>query len=255
MSNAPSVQTNKIEAALIGNDLSRLSDSERLSYYKQVCDSVGLNYLTNPFLYIILNGKLRLYATKDAAEQLRKIHRVSIQIVSKEIIGDAYVVHVKGKDKDGTEDEATGIVPISDIKGEALANAMLKAETKAKRRVTLSICGLGMLDENELSSIAKEDIKQVHNPQIANPLKEVTAPADIPEVFNDEDLGEYVCQVGKKYRGVKLKDIDMFELDNYLKWLKDSAEKSGKSLGGFQEFYDNAIAYLCSLESNNETID
>ena len=30
---------------------------------------------------------------------------------------------------------------------------MMKAETKAKRRVTLSICGLGMLDETEVETI------------------------------------------------------------------------------------------------------
>ncbi len=34
-----------------------------------------------------------------------------------------------------------------------LANAMMKAETKAKRRVTLSICGLGMLDETEMATV------------------------------------------------------------------------------------------------------
>jgi len=30
---------------------------------------------------------------------------------------------------------------------------MMKAETKAKRRVTLAICGLGFLDESEVDSI------------------------------------------------------------------------------------------------------
>ena len=30
---------------------------------------------------------------------------------------------------------------------------MMKAETKAKRRATLSICGLGLLDETEVSTI------------------------------------------------------------------------------------------------------
>jgi hypothetical protein len=30
---------------------------------------------------------------------------------------------------------------------------MMKAVTKAKRRVTLSICGLGMLDETEVDSV------------------------------------------------------------------------------------------------------
>jgi hypothetical protein len=34
-----------------------------------------------------------------------------------------------------------------------LANALMKAETKAKRRVTLSIAGLGWLDETELETI------------------------------------------------------------------------------------------------------
>ena len=39
------------------------------------------------------------------------------------------------------------------LKGEAKANAVMKAETKAKRRVTLSICGMGWVDESEIDSI------------------------------------------------------------------------------------------------------
>ncbi len=44
-------------------------------------------------------------------------------------------------------------MPIEGLKGEARANAIMKCVTKAKRRVTLSICGLGMLDETEVDSI------------------------------------------------------------------------------------------------------
>ena len=51
------------------------------------------------------------------------------------------------------EDESTGAVTVGDLKGDALANALMKAETKAKRRVTLSIAGLGWLDETELDPI------------------------------------------------------------------------------------------------------
>jgi len=38
-------------------------------------------------------------------------------------------------------------------KAKEVANAIMKAITKAKRRVTLSICGLGMLDETEVESL------------------------------------------------------------------------------------------------------
>ena len=37
----------------------------------------------------------------------------------------------------------------------ALANAIMKTETKAKRRATLSICGLGFLDESEIETIPR----------------------------------------------------------------------------------------------------
>nr|MBA2706681.1 hypothetical protein [Gemmatimonadaceae bacterium] len=46
-----------------------------------------------------------------------------------------------------------GVVTMGALKGDALANALMKAVTKAKRRVTFSICGLGTLDETELETI------------------------------------------------------------------------------------------------------
>ena len=51
-----------------------------------------------------------------------------------------------------------GNMPLRSLKGDALANALMKAETKAKRRVTLSIAGLGWLDETELETIPRQNI-------------------------------------------------------------------------------------------------
>ena len=49
--------------------------------------------------------------------------------------------------------ESTGAVSIAGLKGEAKANAMMKAETKAKRRAVLSLVGLSMLDSTEVETI------------------------------------------------------------------------------------------------------
>src|ERR1051326_8858676 len=68
------------EKVLIGGDLSKLTIPERLSYYKAVCESVGLNPLTRPFEYLILNERLTLYARKDCTDQLRDLHGISVEI-------------------------------------------------------------------------------------------------------------------------------------------------------------------------------
>jgi hypothetical protein len=137
---------------LVGGDLSRLSPEDRILYYTNICESLGLNALTRPLDYITLNGKMTLYAKRDCTDQLRKINGVSIIIVSREVVEDCYIVTARAIDKNKRSDESIGAVPIGSLKGEARSNAMMKAETKAKRRVTLSICGMGILDETEVSN-------------------------------------------------------------------------------------------------------
>ena len=149
------VMASAIEQVVIGGDLSRLSSEQRVSYVNNICSSLGLNPTTRPFEYITLSGKLTLYATRACSEQLRKLNGVTIFPLDRSMMTEVglYQVIARGKDATGREDESSGVVTIAGLKGEMLANAMLKCETKAKRRLTLSICGLGFLDETEVSDI------------------------------------------------------------------------------------------------------
>jgi hypothetical protein len=101
---------------------------------------------------------LRLYALRDCTDQLRRLHGISIYIANRERMGDIYIMTARAKDRTGREDERTGAVALGTLKGNALANALMKCETKAKRRVTLSIAGLGWLDETELETIPQRHV-------------------------------------------------------------------------------------------------
>src|SRR6267142_2087335 len=149
----PHVSAEILEQVLIGGDLAQLTEAQRLSYYKAVCQSLGLNPLSKPFEYLWLNCKHRLYALRDCADQLRRLHGISIYITNRERLGDIYLVTARAKDRTGREDESLGAVALGTLKGDALCNALMKCETKAKRRVTLSLAGLGWLDETELATI------------------------------------------------------------------------------------------------------
>jgi hypothetical protein len=142
-----------IQKLVLDGDLSKMTQQQKVVYYNHFCQTLGLNPLTQPFQLIKFQGKERMYATKDCTEQLRKIHSVSITDVQASELHGVYVVTAKAIDKTGKQDAATGVVSIDGLKGDNLANALMKAETKAKRRVTLSICGLGILDESEIDTM------------------------------------------------------------------------------------------------------
>lgn len=148
-----SEELSAIEKVVVQGDLSPLNPQQRVLYYKTVCESVGLNPYTKPFDYIMLNGKLTLYAKKDCAEQLRKLNGISITSLEDKLVDDIYIVTAKATTKDGRTDQSKGAVVIGHLKGEQKANAIMKAETKAKRRVTLSVSGIGFSDESEIDSI------------------------------------------------------------------------------------------------------
>ena len=142
-----------IESVIVKGDLSKLTPDERVKFYIETCNSVGLNPLTKPFEYITLNNKLTLYALRNCTDQLRTIHGVSVDELSETEHDGVFIVTAKVRNRDGRTDIAKGAVAIANLKGEVLANAMMKAETKAKRRATLSLCGLGFLDETEVADV------------------------------------------------------------------------------------------------------
>jgi len=166
----PTVTANVLERVLVSGDLAGLTESQRLEYYRAVCESLGINPLTRPFEYLKLNGRLVLYATRAAADQLRSIHGISIIDARIERQDDLITVTVRGRTRDGREDVEVGVVSVAGLRGEALANAQMKALTKAKRRLTLSLAGLGWLDESETETIP--GAQRVSEPQLA-PAPEV----------------------------------------------------------------------------------
>lgn len=149
---ATNSNSNVLEQVVIGGDLSAMSAADRVTYYRTVCESLGLNPFTRPFDYLKLNGKLTLYAKKDATEQLRTLKGISIDDLNISETGDNYTVIVKGHDVSGRSDIEIGVVSKRDMQGNT-ANAQMKAVTKAKRRLTLSLAGLGWLDESEIDNI------------------------------------------------------------------------------------------------------
>ena len=138
--------------AAISGDLNKLSPDGKLKYYAALCEFTGLNPLALPFEWVVFQGKLRLYAKKDCAEQLRKLHNVSIDPKStvRRFEHGCYIVEVTATMPSGRVDGAIAAVPFDDkMPAEAKANALMKCDTKAKRRATFSIIGLGMLDRHD----------------------------------------------------------------------------------------------------------
>jgi len=167
-----------MEAVLIKGDLSALTQAERAKYYVRICESLGLNPMTRPFKYILLNGELQLYALKACTDQLRAIHRISVTALTKTIEDGIFIVTADVAGGAGRTDADIGAVPIANLKGEALCNAMMKASTKAKRRATLSICGLGFLDETEMDDIPAGAKQEVPQPEIPAPAPRALPPCE-----------------------------------------------------------------------------
>jgi hypothetical protein len=269
MSNITTQEKNMlaVESALVGNDISKLTTQEKMTFYNKICESVGLNPLTKPFAFLKLQGKEVLYATKDCTEQLRKIHGVSTQIISKQVVGDLFEVHVKARDKTGKEDEDISYLVIKGLSGNDLANAMMKGITKSKRRVTLSICGLGMLDESEIETI--ENVAPASNPQIQNQFKDVSPEALPPAIDQSEKIDvveptqaadliadsqnpfdSYTINAGPKSRltGTKLKDHTpqflLQTIESSKKWHEENKRDMHPNT---KEFVEMVNGYLKTL--------
>jgi hypothetical protein len=186
-----------LETVLGTGDLSKLSTQQRVEFYAKTCQSLGLNPLTRPFRFMTFQGNTVMYATRDCTDQLRKVNGITLHVVDKQLDGELFVVTVRARDKLGREDEDMGAVTIANLKGESRANALMKALTKAKRRVTLSICGLGLTDEAELDTMpgaytfdadAEPDARDALNATV--PIRPAAAATPRPPRVAEKPSGE-----------------------------------------------------------------
>ncbi len=250
---AEKIDAKTIEHVLLAGDLRSLTPAQRLAYYKSVCDSLGLNPLTRPFDYIVLNNKLTLYAKKDAADQLRRIHGVSIDKPDIMFKDDLIIVTVTGRIGDRSDAEI-GVVNTRDMQGN-LANAIMKAVTKAKRRLTLSMCGLGFLDETEVETIPEAKFVQVNDsgeivhetpvaPKVDQPNQDKADYGDRP--FEPEVLLATLKKVALKYGNIEPTKNDIISvaatISTYIG--EDGRKKLIKAIWGVDSMKDMGTMVL-----------
>ena len=249
---APSLPE-QIETLLMQGDLTGLSVPQRLVFYKDLCRTLGVNYRTRPFEYIVFTdrdqddeeggapkaGKMQLYARADCAAQLRKIHHVGIdKNMRKRREGEFYYVEADAfiHEKLGMRtDTATGVVwlkkwkskngrrELQDLQGRELANAMMKAETKAKRRVTFSICGLHMLDESDLGDLTEMtyDVSETGRvievtPQLGIKVEESKAINDLAFYIAESDRSELSFKEKLDKHTAELRKLSPEQVDSLL---------------------------------------
>ena len=66
-----------------------------------------------------------------------------------------------------------------------------------------------------------------------------TPAADMPPA---EDLGDFVCQVGKKFKGQKLKAIPLDDLSSFVSWIREQDDASS----GLLTFAEKAEAFMAN---------
>jgi hypothetical protein len=180
-------------ALVSGGDTARLNEQQKIAYYRGRCEAAGLDPRTAPLMFVRLSGKEVLYATKAATDQLASNHGVRTEILSQATDGGIRLVQVRATARDGRSTEEVGALSIEGLKGEALANALMKCVTKAKRRAVLSLCGLGMLDETEIETVPRErEAPQKKSARPAVTVVDVDGPraSEAEEPPHDPETGE-----------------------------------------------------------------
>ena len=201
-------QTSIANQLILQGDLSKLSANDKVKYYNGYCERMGLDPFTKPFDILRLNGKEVLYCTRSGTQQLNKLHKVSHLITSRDTNQEAgvYIVTSKASLPDGRCTESIGAVNIQGLKGEAYANAIMKAETKAKRRATLDLLGLGVLDESEAESIPNATTVALQTMVEALPQMEVEA-VEVIEEDEQLSIGRLMIAIKKAESVTELKQI------------------------------------------------
>lgn len=178
----PTLEEKKLLAAFaLNKDVSSWDNGSKIQFIALVNKKAGLPFGTIGLLRTVskkcINGvweeipKEVPYADRQTTVELGAQRKVSVQLIERDIIPASHALFVaRATDVDsGRYVDATGVCALTDNKGaltgDKFANKIMHAETKAKRRATLELCGLGFLDESETESMEGVSKVELEAPQ------------------------------------------------------------------------------------------
>jgi hypothetical protein len=148
----PSFQ--KAELALMRGNLQGLTKGQIADVVAMLADKMGVDPSLAPIDVIpTREGKLVPYINARGAAQLRRMH--NLEVIAMELVKERpglVVLRCTLRRGDGSTDMAIGAAEYREDRPQDEANAWMRAETKAKRRATMSAVGIfleGPSDEVE----------------------------------------------------------------------------------------------------------
>lgn len=178
---------NKKKFIPLTGDLERLTSQEREAYLLAACEFLQVpSELGQVELTFMDSGdgkrQLVLYVKRGATDIIRDRRKINVDSMV-QTNGEGYVGWVvTGHDSAGRQEIAVGAVSTKGLSGKAIADAVMTAQTKGCRRLTLQFAGGGFLDELEVN---EKTTSIVNAPQ---PLSILAPPSVRPSVAPGRDI-------------------------------------------------------------------
>src|SRR5258708_30457351 len=167
-------------------DLESLTKAQRQEYIKNVCNHMGvppeLNLVMLTYLDEDGEGPRRLvaYAKRGATEIIRNNRSISVTDLTSKEVGGSIVLTASGKNDTGRQEIATGSKWSKDLTGKDLDDAIMTAQTRACRRMTLQFVGAGVLDESEVNPRKPVQLKETAFTSVATAPQPSVRPSSGP---------------------------------------------------------------------------
>src|SRR5208337_886927 len=185
-----------MESLVVTGDLILLTTEERVRFYVQVCESMHLDVRTRPLQYfeqIDRNGKhsLILYALRNASVQLSRHYGLNVSFSQPEFHQETVMFFATVTNKEDRTDSAVGVQSLKGLSGKDYADAIMAAQTKAKRRAILDFVGSGLLDESEIEGMngstveMKSDLIDSYVPPPPAPVPSSAPATEVVETLPD----------------------------------------------------------------------
>jgi hypothetical protein len=164
-------------------NLNELNQDQRNEYYLAACKYFGVPPELNVLRLTYVDNQngpanLVLCATKGATDIIRNNLKISVKGLTDKQVNGSYVVTATGENKDGRQEMSFGSFYIDGLKGKDLDIAIMTAQTRALKRMTLQFAGGGLADESEVDMIATTATHKAQVPQTQPAAKPNAAPGE-----------------------------------------------------------------------------